>query len=232
MTILEANKQLNELIANKIYLEQYQNYVSSWTLNGKYILCDGFPVGLHANTIDKRMDMLCQDARRAYFIEEILKSVDIIINDIESSYDVLCSTETYIVFCKKYDDNYTFIEFSNNKYYDSGLYLKVVKLNLKSNDLIYDRIDLTELKHFHADSKISKITLNEINKKWLNKNLTQNDLYDVIAEDAKLPKCACAWRGMDKYGNYVSDIDINKLDRNICEIENTVENEKPKIYYL
>lgn len=46
MTILEANKQLNELITNKIYLEQYQNYVSSWTLNGKYILCDGFPVCL------------------------------------------------------------------------------------------------------------------------------------------------------------------------------------------
>lgn len=232
MTILEDNKQLNELITNKIYLEQDQNYVSSWTLNGKYILHDGFPVGPHANTIDKRMDMICKNARRAYFIEEILKSVDIIINDIESDYDVLCSTETYIVFCKKCTDNYTFIEFCNNNYYDSGLGLKVVKLDLKSSDLIYDRIDLTELKHFHADSKISTFTLNEINKKWSTKNLTQNDLYDVIAEDAKLPKCACAWHGMDKYGDYVSDLDINKLDRNICKIYDIVEDKKPKVYYL
>ena len=232
MTILESNKQLNELITNKIYLAQYKNYVSSLTLNGKYILCDGEPVGPHANTIDKRMNMLCQDARRAYFIEEILKSVDIIINDIESSYDVLYSDERYIVFCKKSDDSYTFIEFFNEKHYDAGKSLRVVKLDLTTNNLVYDRIDLIELEHYHLDGKISQFTLNEINNSWLNqKILTQNNLYDVIAEDVPYEQFGTAWHYMNKSGNSIDDLNVDKLDKNICEVE-MLENEKKYIYYL
>lgn len=233
MTIVEANKELNELITNKIFIKQYPNcdYVSSWALNGKYILCDGSPVGSHANTIDKRIDLLCQNARRAYFIEEILKSIGIVIKDIESSYDVLCSTDIYIVFCKKSNDNYTFIEFGNNKYYDAGIYLKMVKLNLNNNDLIYDRIDLNELKHYHANSKISEFTLNEINNKWSTKNLTQNDLYDIVAIDAPYNKDRAAWNGMCNYGKFVQNLDVNRLNRNVCEVEE-VDAGKKYIYYL
>ena len=132
MTILENNKKLNELIKNGFVeiKNSDDKYVSCFTLNKNYILCDGYPVGNHANTIDKRMNLLCNDARRACFIEEILKSFGIIITEIESKYDVLCSTETYIVFCYKDDYSYNFIEFSNEKYYDSGKTLRVVKLDL------------------------------------------------------------------------------------------------------
>ena len=234
MTILDSNKKLNELIKNGFVEVKSldDKYVSLFKLNGNQILCDGYPVGQHANTIDKRTDMLCRDARRAYFIEEILKSIGIIIDDIESSYDVLCSTETYIVFCKKSDEIYTFIEFTNEKYYDFGKSLRVVKLDLITNDLIYDRIDLNELKHYHLDSKISEFTLNEINNSWLNRKiLTQNDLYDVIAEDVPKSKCGTAWNDMNKFGNFVDVLNVDKLDRNICEVE-MFENEKPKIYYL
>ena len=67
MTILDSNKELNELIKNGfVELKSLDDkYVSLFTLNGNQILCDGYPVGQHANTIDKRMNMLCQDARRA-----------------------------------------------------------------------------------------------------------------------------------------------------------------------
>ena len=234
MTILDSNKKLNKLIKNGFVEVKNldDKYVSLFTLNGNQILCDGYPVGQHANTIDKRMTMLCQDARRAYFIEEILKSIGIIIDDIESSYDVLCSTETYIVFYKKSDEIYTFIEFINEKYYDFGKSLRVVKLDLITNNLIYDRINLNELKHYHLDSKISEFTLNEINNSWLNRKiLTQNHLYDVIAEDVPKSECGTAWNDMNKFGNFVDVLNVDKLDRNICEVE-MFENEKKKIYYL
>ena len=45
-----------------------------------------------------------------------------------------------------------------------------------------------------------------------------------------MPKNQCAWIGMYEYGNYVCDLDINKLDKNICEIDNS--NDKVKVYYL
>lgn len=234
MTILDSNKELNELIKNGFVEVKSldDKHVYLFTLNGNQILCDGYPVGHHVNTIDKRMTMLCQDARRAYFIEEILKSIGIIIDDIESSYDVLCSSETYILFCKKSDEIYTFIEFTSEKYYDFGKSLRVVKLDLITNNLIYDRIDLNELKHYHLDSKISEFTLNEINNSWLNRKiLTQNNLYDVIAEDVPKSKCGTAWNDMNKFGNFVNVLNVDKLDRNICEVE-IFENEKTKIYYL
>ena len=234
MTVLDSNKELNELIKNGFVEVKSldDKYVSLFTLNGNHILCDGYPVGQHANTIDKRMDLLCNDARRACFIEEILKSFGIIITEIESKYDVLCSSETYIVFCYNDGYSYSFIEFSNEKYYDFGKSLKVVKLDLTTNNLIYDRIDLKELKHYHLDSKISKFTLNEINNSWLNRKiLTQNNLYDVIAEDVPYSRCGTAWNDMNKSGNFVDVLNVDKLDRNICEVE-IFENEKPKIYYL
>lgn len=63
------------------------------------------------------------------------------------------------------------------------------------------------------------------------KILTKNNLYDVIAEDVPKSKCGTAWNDMNKFGNFVNVLNVDKLDRNICEVE-MFENEKPKIYYL
>ena len=237
MTLQEENKQLNELITKGYYEDGTEKETILYTLKDKYIYMDDFKCGPEGNTVEKRMNFISRDARRAFFIEEILKSVGIIINDIEINYDVICTSDSYIVFLKKEDKKYTFIEFSNSIYYGENLkydseiarVLRVIKLDLNNNDLIYDQIDFENLKHYHADSKISDYTLDIINKKWATKNLTQNDLYDIIAYDVQPSKSGCAWNNMNNYGEVTDSIDTSKLDKNICY---SLGYSRPKIYYL
>ncbi len=234
MTILEKNKIINELITKGYTKVAYRisKDVCEYKLIDNKLYCDDMPCGEHANTIEKLLSILCYDARRALYIEEILKSCNVIIDDIESNYDIINSDEVYIAFCKRDNNKFNFIEFANERFYDSGKYIRVVKLDLNTNDLIYDRINLKELKHYHKDSKISKFTLNEINNSWPKDYLTQNHLYDVMAEDALLSKNACAWNSMTEYGDLVGDINIDKLNKNICEVEETSNKEKRRIYYI
>ena len=235
MTILEKNRLFNILITNG-YAERKEtndDFVFKYTLNGNVIHCIDRFAEYNMN-IDYMINSISNDARRAYFIEKILKSVGIVIGDIEEKYNILISSSYDFVLCKKENNSYTFVEF-NDQYLDDyagyGKDIKVVKLNLDNNDLTYDHIDLVEFKYYHADSKISEYTLSKIGR-WGKYRLTQNNLYDVIAEDAQMPKYECAWNGMNQYGNLICDLDINKLDRNICGMENIVENEKIKVYYL
>ena len=235
MRILDKNRELNQLITNGRVEVNYPNDNHSYlyTLNGNYILCDGEPVGLHANTIDKRMDLLSQDARRACFIEEILNKAGINIDNIESDYDVLCSDKRYIVFFNQRNNYLTFIEFKSDENIDCdyGVFLKVVKLDLDNNELIYDRFDLINLNYYHSISKISKYTLKKINESWSTKILTQNDLYDIKAEDTPYPTYGCSWNAMDNYGQYIGKINIDQLDTNICEVKEKVNSNKTYIYY-
>ena len=241
MTILEDNKRINQLITKGYYdvKELDGDHIYKYTLENGYIMCDGF-LGDNNNTLDKRLDSLSFTARRAYFIQEVLKSVGINIPDIETNYHVLISLfKTWVVFLKYADDEYTYIQLFNNEYLDYSKNLCVYKLNMKTNKLIFDRIDFEELKYYHKESEISKYTLNCIKNKWIKKGYySHNDLYDVFPiefdkEDGSFPNA-----NMYEYGDYICDLDIDKLDKNICEIETLCSggkyyrHEKPKIYFL
>jgi hypothetical protein len=224
MTILDKNRDINELIKNGILKKKYldDEHEYTFTLKGRYILCDGFITGSEYNTIDKRLDCLSQEARRAYYIQKIFEAVGITINDLESNYRVQSFANCETLFKRKSGNIYTFIELITSYYADYGKSLKMVSLDVDSGNLVYDRIDLEELKHYHAESKISDFTLNRINlywdRKWQKDGLNQNDLYDVTAADAPKKEFHCAWDSMDNYGEYVSDLDTEKLDKHVCKV--------------
>ena len=229
MTILEKNKMFNKLITNGYVQkkEEKGNMIYKYILNKNKIHCIDRFCEYDINT-DYMINNISLDARRAYYIENILKSVGIIINDIEENYDVLASSSFDIVLCKNENNIYTFIEFNDQCYDNYGKNIKIVKLNLNSRNLKYDHIDLQELKYYHADSKISNYTLSKMDK-WKKYRITQNNLYDVMAKDTQKKEFTCAWESMNQYGDFICDLDINKLDKNIFEIKKE-EGNKTKIY--
>ncbi len=233
MTLLEKNRMFNILIATG-YVERKEtndDFTYKYILNGNIIHCmDRFAE--YDINLDYMINSISHDARRIYYIKEILRTLGILIEDLEEKYSIIVSSSFDLVLCKKENNSYSFIEF-NDQYDDYDNYgkdIKVVKLDLNTCDLTYDHIDLIELKYYHSDSKISQYTLSKIDK-WEKHRLTQNNLYDVMAEDTQMPKYGCAWDSMRTYGNYICDLDISKLDRNICVLEET-SSKKRKIYYL
>ena len=230
MTIIEKNRLYNTLITTGYAERQEENdsFVFKYSLDGNIIhVMDRF--ARYDINVDWMINDISCDARRAYYIKEVLKSVGIIIDDLEEKYNVIASTSFDIVFCKKDHGSYTFIEFYDDSKDEYGKNIRIVKLDLNTNNLTYDHVNISELKYYHADSKISEFTLSKV-ENWQKVRLTQNHLYDVMAADVKRPQYKVAWTAMINYGEYVCDLDIKRLDKNICEIDYTYE--KPRIYYL
>ena len=239
MTLVEQVRELNKLIKDKSLEEVYDGKVYHTTVKDNHIYFEGELVGEEYNTIEKRMNINSLIARQEYYIQESLRTVGIDIPDIETDYDILCqSVKNYLVLLKKTNNMYIFIEYENEQFLECGKELRVIKLDLINNDLIFDRIDFEKFAYFHKESKISDYTLERIKYYWIPKGYdSHNDLYDVMP--AELEKCDnnCAYASMDNYGDYVCDLDSSKFNKDICEEEvfrvlgNYYKVEKPKIFY-
>lgn len=243
MTLVEENKKLNELIRNRRieYTSDKTSYVDELngdTITRTYATCDK----PFKRSLERELDRLSSNARSAYFIQKLLDAIGIQIDNIETEYNrIICSLDCFIIFYLKKGNTYTFIELwgrQDTHYGDSFDSLTVTKLDLDSTAFIYDRIDIKESKHYHADSKISDYTLAVIDQIWSKKeHIGQNDYYNVVAQDSpknpKKPWVALGQRCVvdSNYGEYISDLDIDKLDKSVCMVKVDDNNKPQKIYY-
>lgn len=234
MTLLEEVRELNQLIKEKHIEKTYNGTVYHTTLKDGHIYVDGYLVGLDYNTVDKRMDIISRIARQECYIQEVLRTVDIDIPNLETEYDIVCqSIKDYLVLVKKTDEEYIFIEYRNDFFLECGKELRIVKLNLKTNHLIFDRISFKEFAYYHAESMISPYTWERIYNKWIPSGyVNQNDLYDVMPAELEIKPYRCAYSSMDNYGDYVCDLDASKFDRKICTMSMSYRENKPRIFYL
>ena len=225
-TIVESNKKINQLIVNKHFEVKYpyRDQTYTYTLEKGKIFCDGYPLGISFNTIDKWMYNLGRDAMCAHFIEMVLNAVGITISNIEKEYDVLSSSiNGYFEICKRVGDHYIFIELNsyssdNIDTDDIGKYIRFVEFDLTTKDLSFDRIDLERLKHYHADGKISEYTSRAFSLYKNRSEVSNNDLYDVIAEGVPKSEYNSPYASMNNYGELVGDIDVDKLDKKVCKV--------------
>lgn len=231
MTIKERNNEINMLIKNGRYESVFLDETYVYELKDNKIYLDN----RYSSNLDIWLDTLSFNARRAYYIEEILKSINIDIGNIESDYHLTYSSETNMIFYQKNESTYTFIEFFNELFIESGKNICVVKINLNNNDLTFDRIDIHQGKHYHADSKLSQETLEAIynDSAWKRKTLSHNCLYDIKAEDCPSSKYSSLYTNMSDYGNYISNLNLESLDKSIFDVQTELTREDiPMRIYL
>lgn len=218
MTILEKLKEINNLIKNgkavrdKNVIDGTERYI--YTREGNKVFVEGYQT-----TIDKMLSEVSNESRIAFAIENILKSVGINITNIEKDFDISASSDIYSVFSNKDGNKYTFIEYSAIYAFEYVDSLILIRMDMDTKELIYDRFDFETLKYYHANSKISEYTLSKVDR-WKDKEcLNQNDLYEVMASDVLKEDGFSAYVNMRKYGKEVSNIDINKLDKDVFDFD-------------
>ena len=175
----------------------------------------------------------------AYFIYDALKSVGIKIDDIEENYNVIVhSYDDIFILCKKTKRGYTFIDFrctpSTNivdRIKKTGKMprfddvegeiprtIKVTKINSINNTVSFSRLDFNELKYYKGFGNLSEESIKAM-RKWPDKGyISQNDLFDIRAEDTVYNSGCCAYSSMNQYGEFVSDIDTEKLDGGFTKV--------------
>lgn len=223
-TIADKKKDFERLMKDGFFEKNCVDASYRFTLKDGQVIYsaiqeDGTLYQLNTVSLDEYKNALYKRIYFAQFIEELFKSVGIEIGSIESDYYVLteyCSR----IYGKKEGDTYIFIELLIHPIMKQALRLNLVKFNMNTRDLSFDRIDLKELKHYHTDSKISEYTYNEFKKHEAREHwyLSHNDLYDVLAEEVPRNKTGCAYAAMEEYGELVGDFDADKLDKNFCKV--------------
>lgn len=223
MTILEKNKKINELLANGYVETKKENddFVFKYSLKGSKVHCEERFMNYDTH-FDNLMSNISDIARCAYYIEKVLESVGIIIKDIEYDYKIAASSSWDNVFYKKDNNKYTFIVLRKGYICDDmyGKDIRVAELNLDTNELIYDYIDIDNLKYYHTSKQISD-KLISIVETWKNMRITQNDFYDV---DDEIPEI--------KNISIPQNLNINKLDKNVFEVEKYLTSEKVRVYCI
>ena len=232
-SIYERKRLLNNLINNKKVdvIQSGDDHIYKYTLDGNTIFIDGNSVGSDTDTIEKRRNLIIEDERRANYIEKLLSMIGIYIPNIEK-YDIVCSNKSNIVFLKKGSSKCTFIDFTNDLLNEFGISLKVTKLDLINNSVVFDYIDLRELKHYHTSGKLSKYTLDSMKsgQNWTSKNLSKNDLYDIATEDTPLQDGMCPYDCMTNSASHVGDIDVCDFIWDNYKV-NIDKDNKVKVYY-
>ena len=154
----------------------------------------------------------------AYFIYDALKSVGIKIDDIEENYNVIVhSYDDIFILCKKTKRGYTFIDFRCTP--STNIVDRIKKTGKMPR---FDDVE-GEIPRTIKVTKINSGNLSEESikamRKWPDKGyISQNDLFDIRAEDTVYNSGCCAYSSMNQYGEFVSDIDTEKLDGGFTKV--------------